>query len=177
MHVHQALQAAIKAIPDFPIPGILFRDISPVLADSDLSVKIVDALFNHYVNQDIDAVTAIESRGFLFGFPLAMKLGVPFFMVRKKGKLPGKTVSYAYALEYGHAEIEMQSGQIHKDMKVLVHDDLLATGGTAAATAFLITEQGGQIAGFNFLVELCDIGGRQKLLPFNAQVHTLHTYH
>lgn len=124
----------------------------------------------------IDAIAGIESRGFLFGMPLALKLGVPFLTVRKKGKLPWKTVSTAYALEYGTAEVEMHVDSVKPGMRVLIHDDLLATGGTAAAAAELVRMQGGIVAGFSFLIELSFLAGVRRLEAYNAPVIRLITY-
>lgn len=170
------LQAAIRAVPDFPKPGILFRDITPVMEDPGLSNAVVEGLIIGLKGQRIDAIAGIESRGFLFGMPMALKLGVPFVTVRKKGKLPWKTVSYKYDLEYGSAEIEMHTGVVGPGMNVMVHDDLLATGGTAAAAAELIKMQGGTVAGFSFLIELSFLNGAQRLQPYAADISRLVTY-
>lgn len=174
--LEQRLQAAIRAVPDFPKPGILFRDITPVMEDPALSNAVVDGLIAGLKGQRIDAIAGIESRGFLFGMPMALKLGVPFVTVRKKGKLPWKTVAYKYDLEYGSAEIEMHTGVVKAGMNVLVHDDLLATGGTAAAAAELIKMQGGNVAGFSFLIELSFLNGAQRLQPYAADINRLVTY-
>jgi adenine phosphoribosyltransferase len=123
-----------------------------------------------------DAILGVESRGFLFGMPLALELGIPFITVRKKGKLPWKTVSYSYELEYGKAEVEMHIDSVKPGMRVLVHDDLLATGGTAVAAAELVKQQGGAIAGFAFIVELAFLAGRQKLQPYSENILNLVAY-
>ncbi len=170
------LRTAIRAVPDFPKPGILFRDITPVIEDPVLSNAVLDGLILGLKGQRIDAIAGIESRGFLFGMPLAMRLGVPFITVRKKGKLPWKTVAYKYDLEYGSAEIEMHTGVVQPGMRVLVHDDLLATGGTAAAAAELVRMQGGTVAGFNFLIELSFLNGAQRLESYGADIIRLVTY-
>lgn len=174
--LEQRLQAAIRAVPDFPKPGILFRDITPVMEDAALSAAVVDGLIAGLKGRRIDAIAGIESRGFLYGMPMALKLGVPFITVRKKGKLPWKTVAYKYDLEYGSAEIEMHTGTVRPGMNVLVHDDLLATGGTAAAAAELIRMQGGTVAGFSFLIELSFLNGAQRLQPYAADIIRLVTY-
>lgn len=174
--LEQRLQAAIRAVPDFPKPGILFRDITPVMEDAGLSSAVVDGLIAGLNGRRIDAIAGIESRGFLYGMPMALKLGVPFITVRKKGKLPWKTVAYKYDLEYGSAEIEMHTGTVLPGMNVLVHDDLLATGGTAAAAAELIRMQGGTVAGFSFLIELSFLNGAQRLQPYAADIIRLVTY-
>ncbi|MEO8066777.1 MAG: adenine phosphoribosyltransferase [Flavobacteriales bacterium] len=170
------LRSAIRAVPDFPKPGILFRDITPVMEDPALSTAVVDGLIDSLKGQRIDAIAGIESRGFLYGMPMALKLGVPFITVRKKGKLPWKTVAYKYDLEYGSAEIEMHVDTVRPGMRVLVHDDLLATGGTAAAAAELIRMQGGTVAGFSFLIELAFLNGAQRLNTYGADIIRLVTY-
>ncbi|MFN3875699.1 MAG: adenine phosphoribosyltransferase [Flavobacteriales bacterium] len=170
------LEAAIRAVPDFPKPGVLFRDITPVLEDPLLCRAVIEGFRQRLLETPFDAIAGIESRGFLFGMPLALAVGVPFLTVRKKGKLPGRTVSWRYDLEYGSAEVEMHEGSVIPGMRVLVHDDLLATGGTAAAAAELVRVQGGAVAGFSFLIELAALHGLRKLEPFNAKVVTLKTY-
>lgn len=174
--LEQRLKGAIRAIPDFPKPGILFRDITPVMEDPQLSRAVVQGFAGPLKGKRIDAIAGIESRGFLFGMPLALQLGVPFITVRKKGKLPYRTVGFKYDLEYGSAEIEMHVDVVKPGMRVLVHDDLLATGGTAAGAAELIRMQGGIPAGFCFLVELSFLHGLRKLLPYNAEVTRMVTY-
>ena len=135
MSIELKLQEAIRDIPDFPKKGIVFKDITPIMMDAELSNEVVDHLYSIYKEQDLTAVAGIESRGFLFGYPLAMKLGIPFILIRKKGKLPHTTVSYDYDLEYGSATIEMHVDAINTGDKILIHDDLLATGGSANAAA------------------------------------------
>lgn len=174
--MQQRLLGSIRAVPDFPQPGILFRDITPVMEDPALSRAVVDAFVTSVQAKRIDAIAGIESRGFLFGMPLALRLGVPFLTVRKKGKLPYRTVSFKYDLEYGSAEIEMHVDVVRPGMQVLVHDDLLATGGTAAASAELIRMQGGQVAAFSFLVELSTLGGAERLRPYGADILRLVTF-
>lgn len=170
------LKAAIRAVPDFPKPGILFRDITPVLEDPVLCNDLLDAFALHVAPQRIDAIAGIESRGFLFGMPLALRLGVPFVTVRKKGKLPWKTVSHKYELEYGSAEIEMHVDVVKPGMRVMVHDDLLATGGTAAGAAHLVKDQGGTVAGFSFLIELSFLNGVDRLKTFGADIFRMVTF-
>lgn len=170
------LEAAIRAVPDFPKPGVLFRDITPVLEDPLLCRSITEGFRERLQDTPIDAIAGIESRGFLFGMPLALAMGVPFLTVRKKGKLPWRTVSYKYDLEYGSAEVEMHVGSVKPGMRVMVHDDLLATGGTAAAAAELVRMQGGVVSTFGFLIELSFLEGMQRLTPYNAKVVTLLTY-
>ncbi len=170
------IKAAIRDVPDFPKPGILFRDITPVLEDPQLCSAVVEGFAEALRHTPVDAIAGVESRGFLFGLPLAMRLGIPFITVRKKGKLPYRTVSYHYDLEYGSAAIEMHEGVVRPGMRVLVHDDLLATGGTAAATAELIRMQGAETAAFAFLIELSFLSGVERLRPYGAPVLRLATY-
>ncbi|MBL7953681.1 MAG: adenine phosphoribosyltransferase [Flavobacteriales bacterium] len=170
------LKATIRAVPDFPKPGILFRDITPVLEDASLCNAALDGFRLALADRRIDAIAGIESRGFLFGMPLAMALNIPFVTVRKKGKLPWKTVSHKYDLEYGSAEVEMHVDSVKPGMRVMVHDDLLATGGTAAAAAELIQKQGGTVAAFSFLIELSFLNGMDRLKPYGAEVVRLVTY-
>ena len=148
------LKDTIRDVPDFPKPGIVFKDITPILLDSQLTRDIIDEMVNQVKSLSLDAIVGIESRGFWFGIMLANKLDIPFIPIRKKGKLPYKTVSYSYDLEYGSAEIEMHVDEIKENWNVLIHDDLLATGGTACAAAELIKMQNGNVAGFSFVVDL-----------------------
>lgn len=174
--MQQRLAAAVRAVPDFPKPGILFKDITPVLEDPLLCRAIIEGFRERLQDVPIDAIAGIESRGFLFGMPLALALGVPFLTVRKKGKLPWRTVSHKYDLEYGSAEVEMHVDSVKPGMRVLIHDDLLATGGTAAAAAELVLMQGGQLAGFTFLLELSSLQGISRLERYNTRAVTLKTY-
>ena len=167
------LKAAVREVPDFPKPGILFKDITPLFLDPALSQEIIEHLHDHYASQNIEAVAGVESRGFLFGLPLALKLGVPFVLIRKKGKLPAETVEYSYDLEYGSAEIEMHKDALKPGQRVLVHDDLLATGGTANAAIHLCKQMGAEVAGASFLIELEGLDGRAKLEMPGANIHTL----
>ncbi len=168
MSLPDRVDKAIRTVPDFPEKGIMFKDITPILEDATLSSDIVDELVNHCKGLTVDAVAGVESRGFLFGFSLAMRLGVPFVLIRKKGKLPAETISYKYDLEYGSAEIEMHIDSIEEGMHVLIHDDLLATGGTAAAAAELINKSGGQVSGFSFVVELEFLKGKEVLNKYSG---------
>ena len=174
--LQQRLKDSIRAVPDFPKPGILFRDITPVLEDPKLCQAVVEGFQKALVGIRVDAIAGIESRGFLFGMPLALALGVPFLTVRKKGKLPWKTVSHKYDLEYGSAEVEMHVDSVRPGMHVMVHDDLLATGGTAVAAAELIKQQGGTVSAFSFLVELSFLNGLERLKPYSAEAIRLVTY-
>lgn len=176
MDVNVAIRNTIRTIPDFPKPGIQFKDITPILENPVVSRAIVAEFVKLYHGIKVDAVAGVESRGFLFGLPLAMELNVPFIIVRKKGKLPAETVSFKYDLEYGSAEIEVHKGAIKKGMNVLVHDDLLATGGTAGAAAQLIEKEEGIVAGFSFLIELNELKGREKLVRFETPIISLVRY-
>lgn len=176
MDLREQLRLTIRNVPDFPKPGIQFKDITPILESPVLSRRVVQELEKLFEGVRIDAVAGVESRGFLYGLPLAMELNVPFIVMRKKGKLPAQTVSYAYALEYGIAEIEMHKGAVKPGMNVLVHDDLLATGGTACAGAELIKMEGGTVAGFAFLIELSMLNGRRRLLDYEKPIISILTY-
>ena len=159
------LKATIRAVPDFPKPGILFRDITPVLEDASLCNAAVDGFRLALADQRIDAIAGIESRGFLFGMPLAMALNIPFVTVRKKGKLPWKTNRVEYVLEYGTDAVEIHQDAVRSGERVLLVDDLLATGGTMGAACQLIESCGGVVAACAFVVELCFLPGRSRLSP------------
>ncbi len=176
MLLEDKLKNIIRDVPDFPKPGILFKDISTIMLDPKLSQEVITYLAGYYKDQNIDAIAGIESRGFLFGYPLAIALKVPFILIRKKGKLPYKKVSYAYDLEYGSAEIEMHEDAVIGGQKVLIHDDLLATGGSAAAAAELVKRCGGSIVGFNFLVNLSFLRGDEKLKIYSNNIVNLVSY-
>jgi adenine phosphoribosyltransferase len=164
--IKEKIKAAIRDIPDFPKPGILFKDITPVLLDPQLCRDITEEFVQQLSGQKIDAVVGIESRGFWFRMMLAERLNVPFVPVRKAGKLPYQTVSFEYNLEYGSAKVEMHVDAVQKGWNVLIHDDLLATGGTAAAAAHLVQSQAAHVAGFLFLVGLDFLNGKTTLKKF-----------
>lgn len=174
--IQENIKAVIRDVPDFPKEGIIFKDITPIMLDAALSNSILDQLTEDYRNQGVDKIAGIESRGFLFGYPLAMRLGIPFVLIRKAGKLPYHKISHSYDLEYGSAVIEMHMDAVQTGDKVLIHDDLLATGGSAAAAAELIRKCGGEVAGFNFLVELEFLEGRNKLMPYSENITNLVAY-
>lgn len=155
----------IRAVPDFPQPGILFRDITPLLADPRGFHIVLDALAHRFVGEHIDAVVGIESRGFIFGGALAARLNASFVPVRRPGKLPSRTDKVSYSLEYGESELEMHRDTLAEGAQVLIVDDLLATGGTAAAAAELVDRQGAQVHAFAFVIELEALGGRGRLEP------------
>lgn len=176
MILEEKLKSEIRDVPDFPVPGIIFKDITPIMMNPVLSKEVLEELKQSVSNLGITKIAGIESRGFLFGYPLAMELGLPFVLIRKKGKLPYHKVSHAYALEYGQAEIEMHIDAVNENDTVLIHDDLLATGGSASAAGQLVNNCGATVAGFSFLVELEFLGGREKLLPFTENILTLVRY-
>jgi adenine phosphoribosyltransferase len=168
------LKQFIRDIPDFPKPGILFRDITPLLANPAALSRAIDALAEPFANQGIDVVAAVEARGFIFGSAVAKALNAGFVPIRKKGKLPARTESASYGLEYGQDVVEVHTDALKPGMKALMVDDLLATGGTMAAACRLIEKLGGQIAGLTFLIELSAIQGRAQL--GNYPVHSVIVY-
>lgn len=174
--LEQRLRQAIRDVPDFPKPGILFKDITPILLDHTLCADTADALAEGVRHLRPDVVIGVESRGFFFGLMMAQRLGVPFVPVRKAGKLPYRTVSHEYELEYGTATVEMHIDAVQPGQRVLIHDDLLATGGTAAAAAELVKRQGGTVAGFSFLVALDFLDGEKTLKPYADTVVSLLHY-
>ena len=157
------LYDAIRDVPDFPEPGIVFKDISPLLLNPELLALSMEALAHPFENLKVDRVLGIESRGFIFGAPLAMTLGAGFVLARKAGKLPCKTRRVEYALEYGTDVIEVHIDAFESGDRVLVVDDLLATGGTAFAVAQLVSDAGAELVGFSFLIELAFLKGKEKL--------------
>jgi adenine phosphoribosyltransferase len=174
--IEEKLKKVIRDVPDFPKPGIMFKDISTIMLDPKISKEVLDHLVNIYKDQGLTKIAGIESRGFLFGYPLAIRLGLPFVLIRKKGKLPYKKIEYSYNLEYGSATIEVHTDAINQGDKVLIHDDLLATGGSASAAAFLVQKCGGTVAGFNFLVGLNFLNGDSNLQQFSHNIVKLVEY-
>lgn len=172
--IMEMLKKHIRDIPDFPKPGIIFKDITPLLQNHKAFDTTIKNLVERYSDKKIDTVVGIESRGFLFGAPLAHQLAASFVPVRKKGKLPYKTVDISYDLEYGSATIEMHTDAIKKGQKVVVVDDLLATGGTAGAACELVKRQGGNVVECAFIVELAFLNGREKM--GDIPVHSLISY-
>jgi adenine phosphoribosyltransferase len=162
------LTAFIRDIPDFPKPGILFKDITPLLAEPRAFQHVIDRFTAQYRNASIDAIAAAEARGFLFAAPLALTLHKPLVPLRKPGKLPHQTHCFSYDLEYGSAELHVHIDAIRPGARVLLIDDLLATGGTMVAGCELIRKAGGEVAGCAFLVELDFLGGREKLKPIDV---------
>ncbi len=174
--IKNKLDAVIRDIPNFPKPGILFKDITPIFRDPTLCADIVDAFVERLKDVEIDVIVGIESRGFLFGLMLANRLKKPFVPIRKAGKLPYKTVQQEYQLEYGSAIIEMHTDAILPGQRVLIHDDLLATGGTVTAAGKLIQQLGGVISGYCFIVNLDFLHGREKLHQFSTNLVSLIDY-
>ena len=159
-------KSLIRDVPDFPKPGILFKDITPVLQSAAATQEVVDLLAADALKVGADVIVGIESRGFLFGVPIALSLGLPFSMARKLGKLPFDRIAEEYALEYGTNTVEMHTDAVKPGQRVYVVDDLLATGGTAAAAARLIERLSARVCGFGFLVDLSFLGGREVLMGY-----------
>lgn len=169
MSIVTRLENIIRDVPDFPKPGIIFKDITPILQDPVLCQDLVKALVAPFIGK-VDAVAGIESRGFLFGMGMAQALSVPFIPIRKKGKLPFHKFNVAYNLEYGSAEIEVHEDAAKKGDRVLIHDDLLATGGTAAAAQQLMSKLGAEVVAYSFIINLTFLNGAAKL---NAPVESI----
>ncbi len=163
------LEDYIRSIPDFPEPGIIFRDITTVLQDADGLQLAIDTMQDCLKDVEVDVIAGTESRGFIFGVPIAYNLHKPFVPVRKKGKLPCETVSCTYDLEYGSATIEMHKDSIKPGQKVALIDDLIATGGTIEAAIKLIEELGGEVVKIVFLMELAGLKGRERLKGYNVE--------
>lgn len=176
MNLEQKIKSSIRDVPDFPKAGINFKDITPILKNSKLCTEIADGFVEQLKGMKIDAIVSTESRGFFFGFLLANKMGIPLIPLRKPGKLPYKTISHEYELEYGKAKVEMHVDALQKGWNCLIHDDLLATGGTAEASAVLIKRQNANVAGFAFVVELGFLEGRKKLETYSQNIISLVKY-
>jgi adenine phosphoribosyltransferase len=166
------LRAHVREIPNFPSPGVTFRDITPVLSDPVAFRRCVDELAARFADVEVDCVVGVESRGFILAAPLAYRLGAAFVPVRKAGKLPWAVVREEYQSEYGRDKLEIHRDAIHPDERVLVVDDVLATGGTAAATARLIEALGGDIVGIGLLIEIAGLAGRERFADFRVEVLT-----
>lgn len=167
------LENSIRDIADFPKPGIVFKDITPILKDASLCREVIDEFVNRLDGIQIDVIAGIESRGFLFGLMLANRLGIPFVPIRKKGKLPFKTVEEPCELEYGSAILELHTDAIYLGQRVLIHDDLLATGGTVSAATRLVQKLKGEIAGYAFVISLDFLNAREKLELVSQNIITL----
>jgi adenine phosphoribosyltransferase len=170
------IRQAIRDVPDFPKPGILFKDITPLLQDPQMGKRIIQAFIEQMKGTPADAILGVESRGFLFGYMLAVEMGIHFIPIRKSGKLPWKTIGVEYALEYGTAKVEMHEDALKPGMKVMIHDDLLATGGTAAAAAKLANMQGATVSAFTFVVELGFLNGKESLKGYSDKIISLVNY-
>lgn len=176
MTLEDRIKRAIRDVADFPKEGVVFKDLTPLLLDPALTEDITDAIIDAVSGEKIDAVCAVESRGFLYGMLLAHKLNVPFIPIQKKGKLPGETIEFTYDLEYGSATVEVHLDDIRAGWNVLVHDDLLATGGTAAAATELMKMRHARVAAFAFLLELQFLHGRKRLEQYGSRIISLVTY-
>jgi adenine phosphoribosyltransferase len=174
--ISDKLDKAIREVPNFPKQGINFKDITTLLLNPELSTEIVDAFIDRLKGKKIDAIVGVESRGFLFGFLLANKMKIPFVPIRKVGKLPGETLKFKYDLEYGSAEVEVHKPDIKEGWNVVVHDDLLATGGTACAASELIQQLGANVAAFAFVISLDYLKGNEKLEKYSKEIISLKIY-
>ena len=163
------LKAYIRDVADFPEPGILFRDITPLLGDAPARRFVIDEMAAYVESRGVDAIVAIESRGFLFGMPVADRLGLPFVPVRKPGKLPAERMSVEYSLEYGSGQLDIHADALARGSRAIVIDDLLATGGTARAACELVALLGARVDSLLFVVELGHLGGRARLAGFDVQ--------
>lgn len=171
------IRSCVRDVPNFPKPGILFKDITPLLQNPNARLQVVTKMANYYQAEKIDVIAAIEARGFLFGILLAQELKIPFVPIRKAGKLPYARKTAAYSLEYGTASIEMHEDAFVPGSRVLIHDDVLATGGTAAAAGSLVQSLGGELVGFSFIIDLTFLGGSINLSrQFGVHQHSLLTY-
>ena len=170
------IDQVVRTVPDFPKKGISFKDITPLLLDCNLTDEIIDSFVEELNGLDVDAVVGVDSRGFLFGFLLANKLRVPFVPIRKVGKLPGATLRYKYNLEYGSSEVEIHKEDINEGWNVLIHDDLLATGGTAVASAELISQLNANVTAFAFVIELGFLNGKDRLKEYSDNIISLTNY-
>jgi adenine phosphoribosyltransferase len=175
MNLEKAIKDNIRDVPNFPKEGIVFKDITPIFYNQLLCNQIIVAFISKLESKP-DAIVGIESRGFLFGFLLANKLDVPFVLVRKSGKLPYKTVTHDYDLEYGSSRIEMHQDALEKNWNVIIHDDLLATGGTAEAAAQLVKKLGANVLGFTFVAGLEFLNGKNKLINHSKNITCLVHY-
>ncbi len=177
MVVENYIQSLLRDVSDFPKPGIIFKDITPLLANPIARKRVVEEIALHFSTQEVQAVAAVEARGFIFGSLLAEALNVPFIPVRKSGKLPYHKIQEEYSLEYGTASIEMHVDAFEKGTRVLIHDDLLATGGTATAAGNMIERLGGIVMGYSFIINLAFLSGEKILSErFGVKPHYLVTY-
>ena len=171
-----AIKNAVRDVADFPKEGIIFKDITPILKDAALCTSVVEAMFEQLQHIQVDVIAGIESRGFLFGLMLANRMKVPFVPVRKKGKLPAETIAEACDLEYGSAVLELHTDAILPGQKVLIHDDLLATGGTVRAATRLVQRLQGEIAAYSFVISLDFLNGKEELKKVCPHILSLASY-
>lgn len=164
MQLSESIKAVIRDVPDFPKPGILFKDITPVLNTPPLRDQIIQLVVQNFSSQGIEAIAGIEARGFILGSMIAQAMQLPFIPIRKSGKLPYKSIREDYALEYGSASIEIHEDAVRPGQRVLIHDDLLATGGTANAAGNLVRRLGADLAGFSFIINLSFLPGEKRLI-------------
>ncbi len=176
MSISEKLQSVIRNVPDFPIKGVNFKDISTIFLHHEIVAESAAMLSAHWAGKGATKILAIDSRGFLFAPQMACSLKVALVLVRKKGKIPPPTIARSYELEYGNATIEVYAEAIQAGDKVIIHDDLLATGGTALAAAQLAQQLGAEVIGFSFLIELDFLGGKEKLKTISADIHTIVNY-
>ena len=176
MSLETRIKQAIRDVADFPKEGVVFKDLTPLLLDPVLTEDITNEIIGQVNGEKIDAVCAVESRGFLYGMILAYKLNVPFIPIRKKGKLPGETIEFTYDLEYGSATVEVHLEDIKPGWNILVHDDLLATGGTAAAATELMKMRHAKVIAYAFLLELDFLHGRKRLEQYHSKIISLVQY-
>lgn len=174
--IETKIKQAVRDVADFPKPGIVFKDITPILKDAALCEEITAALVEQLSGVQVDVVAGIESRGFLFGMLLAQALKVPFVPIRKAGKLPAKTIQQACNLEYGSAILELHEDALNPGQKVLIHDDLLATGGTVVAASKLVTQLQAEVVGCSFIIALEFLAGREKLKDYTPDTFALASY-
>jgi len=177
MTLEEEIKLHLRDVPDFPQPGILFKDITPLLGHAAIRRKTVEAIAQHFSQYSIQAIAAVEARGFIFGSLIAQELAIPFVPIRKAGKLPYKKIYQAYSLEYGTASIEMHEDAFAPGSRVLIHDDVLATGGTAVAAAQLVQQLAGIVIGHSFIINLSFLPGEQRLKnQFGQMPHYLVKY-
>jgi adenine phosphoribosyltransferase len=172
MTLAERIEQTLITIPHFPRPGILFKDVTPLFQHPELYHDIIQAAAELIKPLNVQAIAGMESRGFPLGFAIAAQLNLPFVFIRKQGKLPRPTFQVEYDLEYGTAVMELQQNDIQPHQRVYIHDDLLATGGTALAAAKLVEVAGGQVVGFGFIVTLDSLNGQEKIKPFGVPIHT-----
>lgn len=170
MNLEEKIKPLLRDVPDFPKPGVLFKDITPLLSNPSARRRVVEMIASHFSSLNINALAAVEARGFIFGSLIAQELNIPFIPVRKAGKLPYKKISEDYMLEYGQATIEMHTDAFPHGCRVLLHDDLLATGGTATAAGRMVQQLGGIVAGYSFIINLSFLPG-EKLIQDEFKIN------